>query len=298
MIFFLLLFGLFLVACANTASAGPIGFNSALPLSEGVGIVRSQLMLVRKTGDPTSMSRTATATIIPLVLAYGVSPKLAVFGVLPYVKKRLVMNVSTARINRQATGMGDAKFFARYTLYQSDHWGDTLRIAPFIGLKVPTGQYQQSDAFGLIARPLQVGSGSWDPFAGITITRQTLAWEFDSAISYRYNRQASGFSFGDEARLDASLQYRIMPRSLANAGVPAFVYGVLESGILWNGKNNTAGANDHNSGGITWRIAPGVQYVSRRFVLETLLQIPTVQRLNGTALSTDWLWTAGVRWNF
>ncbi|MDX8378341.1 MAG: hypothetical protein R8L53_10005 [Mariprofundales bacterium] len=293
-----MLFGFSLVVSAGIGSAGPIGFNSALPLSEGVGIVRSQVMMVRKTGDSTSMNRKATATIIPLVMAYGVSPQLALFGVLPYVKKRLDITVGGMRINRQSIGIGDGKLFARYTIYQSDQHGDTLRIAPFAGLKVPSGQYQQSDSVGVLARPLQVGSGSWDPFAGLAVTRQTLAWEFDGAISYRYNSQASGFTFGDEARLDTSFQYRIIPSTLANSGMPAFVYAVLESGVIWNGKNNIAGVSDGNSGGVIWNIAPGLQYVTRRFVLETVLQIPTVQRPNGTALTTDWVWTAGVRWNF
>jgi len=280
------------------AIAGPITFNSALPISEGVGILRSQIKLVRKTGDTTALNRDVTVTAVPLVLAYGVSSKLALFGVLPYVNKRMDITMGAVRIRRQTQGLGDGKLFARYTVYQADHPGDTLRIAPFLGLKAPTGRYDKRDTFGLMPRPLQSGSGSWDPFAGIAITRQTLDWEFDTAVSYRLNTKASGFEFGDEARLDASLQYRVLPRSLDNLGVPAFIYAVLESNLIWNGKNKLAGATDFNSGGTTWNLVPGLQYVTRRYVLETAVQIPALQRLNGTALETDWVWTAGFRWNF
>jgi len=45
-------------------------------------------------------------------------------------------------------------------------------------------------------------------------------------------------------------------------------------------------------------LVPGLQYVTRRYVLETAVQMPVIQQLNGTALQTDWLWTAGFRWNF
>jgi len=287
-----------LFSFAESAAAGPITFNSALPISEGVGIVRSQIKLVRKTGDASALNRDVTVTAVPLVLAYGLSPKLALFGVLPYVNKRMDINMGAKRIQRSAQGLGDGKVFARYTVYQRDIPGDTLRIAPFLGLKIPTGAHDIRDAFGLLPRPLQSGSGSWDPFAGMAITRQTLDWEFDVAASYQVNTKASGFEFGDEVRLDTSFQYRVLPRSLQDVGVPAFVYAVLESSLIWNGKNKLAGATDINSGGTTWNLTPGLQYVTRRYVLETAVQIPTIQRLNGTALETDWVWTAGFRWNF
>ncbi len=289
---------LIMLALPDSSTAGPITFNSALPVSEGLGILRSQMKLVNKSGDITTQNRNLTVTAVPLVLVYGFSSKLALFGVLPYVNKRMDLTMGTQRIRRSTQGLGDAKFFARYTVYQRDRPGDTLRIAPFAGLKMPTGAHNASDAFALLPRPLQSGSGSWDPFAGITVTRQTLDWEFDMATSHRVNTVASGFEFGDEAHFDASFQYRVLPRSLDDVGVPAFVYAVLESNLIWNGKNKLAGATDNNSGGTTWSLSPGLQYVTRRYVLETAVQIPTIQRLNGTALETDWVWTAGFRWNF
>jgi len=287
-----------LLAPVTIAAAGPITFNSALPISEGVGVLRSQITLVRKTGDSTALNRDVTVTAVPLVLAYGLSPKLALFGVLPYVSKRMDISMGAQRVRRSTQGVGDGKFFARYTAYQRDRPGDTLRIAPFLGLKTPTGAHDQGDGLGLLPRALQAGSGSWDPFAGITLTRQTLDWEFDAAASYRLNTAAAGFEFGDEVRLDASFQYRVLPHALDDVGVPAFVYAVLESNVIWHGRNRLAGAADRNSGGTLWNLAPGLQYVTRRYVLETAIQVPAVQRLNGTALQTDWVWTAGFRWNF
>jgi len=283
---------------STPAQAGPITFNSALPLAEGMGILRSQVKLVQKSADVTPAARVLNVTAIPLVLAYGVSPTLALFAMLPYVNKRLDMTVAGKRIRRQTQGIADAVLFARQTVYQRDRPGDTLRIAPFAGLKLPTGSYHQRDGFGLLPRMLQPGSGSWDPLLGLTLTRQTLAWEFDLAAKYQLNTRASGFSFGDEAQLDASFQYRLFPRSLENTGVPAFVYAVLESNVIWNGQNKAGVVSDANSGGLTWNLAPGLQYVTDRFVLEAAIQIPVLQNLNGTALKSDWTVTAGFRWNF
>ncbi len=287
-----------LIGLSTSAQAGPITFNSALPVAKGLGILRSQVKLVRKSGDATSAGRVLNVTAAPVVLVYGASPKLALFGVLPYVDKRLDVTMGGARIRRDAQGIGDALFFARYTVIQVDRPGDTLRIAPFAGLKTPTGSTTRRDTFGLVPHILQPGSGSWDPFLGVALTRQTLDWEFDAAARYQFNTQASGFTFGDEARADASFQYRVFPHTLESGGVPAFVYAVLESNLIWNGKNRFLGVTDPNSGGLTWNLAPGLQYVTDRFVLETAVQIPAAQNLNGSTLESDWVWTAGFRWNF
>jgi len=286
------------ISMVDISHAGPITFNSALPVSEGVGILRSQVKLTRKTGDVTSQQRALNVTAVPLVLAYGFNPKLALFAVLPYVDKRMNLTIGNKRIRRQSKGLGDARLFARYTIYQADKPGDTLRIAPFAGLKMPTGRRNKRDALGVLPRALQSGTGSWDPFVGITLTRQTLGWEFDIAAKYQLNTEASGFTFGDGVRFDASFQYRIVPQSLDDVGVPAFIYVVLESNLLWNASNKLAGATDINSGGTTWNLVPGLQYVTRRYVLETAIELPVVQRLHGTPLEADWVWSAGVRWNF
>jgi len=286
-----------LIGLATSAQAGPITFSSALPVADGMSILRSQVKLVRKSGDATPAGRVLNVTAAPVVLAYGATPKLALFGVLPYVDKRLDISMGGKRIRRDAQGIGDALFFARYTMIQVDRPGKTLRIAPFAGLKTPTGSHSQRDAFGLVPRILQPGSGSWDPFLGVALTRQTLDWEFDAAARYRFNTEASGFTFGDEARADASFQYRVFPRTLGS-GVPAFVYVVLESNLIWNGRNRSLGVTAPNSGGLTWNFAPGLQYVTSRLILETAIQIPVVQNLNGSTLESDWVWTAGFRWNF
>jgi len=49
-----------LFSFAEGAAAGPITFNSALPISEGVGILRSQIKLVRKSGGATALNRDVT----------------------------------------------------------------------------------------------------------------------------------------------------------------------------------------------------------------------------------------------
>jgi hypothetical protein len=97
--------------------------------------------------------------------------------------------------------------------------------------------------------------------------------------------------------MDVSLQKRIWPRELGS-GVPGFVYAVLEANLINQQKNTVNGTNDTNSGGTRLLLAPGLQYVTRRWIAEAALQFPVRQNLNGTALELDTIARAGVRFNF
>ena len=109
--------------------------------------------------------------------------------------------------------------------------------------------------------------------------------------------QANNFEFGDVARFDASLQYRLWPRSL-QSGVPGFLYGVFEGNLIHQNKNQSNGTKDPNSGGTTLFLLPGLQYVTKRWIVEGGVQIPVVQDLNGTALEKDYIVRFGFRFNF
>ena len=121
---------------------------------------------------------------------------------------------------------------ARYTAYKRDQVGKTFRVAPFVGIEIPSGKDDEGDELGQLPQPLQLGSGSWDPSIGTIVTWQTLGWQIDTSASYKFNTGANGFEFGDVARVDFSYQRRLRPRELGE-GVPNFLYGVLESNLIW-----------------------------------------------------------------
>ncbi|MBI1285477.1 MAG: transporter [Thiobacillus sp.] len=280
------------------AVAAPQTFNTALPVAEDQFVARGQF-LYRKIGDdPTPAGATVNVLSGIAAMGYGVTADLAVFGILPYLDKTLkTMTPDGQHIARGSSGIGDFQIFERYTVYRRDAPGRTFRIAPFVGVKMPTGDDNKQDNLGILPMPLQTGTGSWDPFGGFVMTYQTLNYQFDAQAAYKINTAANNFAFGDEARLDASIQYRLYPRALGN-GTPGFFYGVIETNLVHQGKNKTNGASDPNSGGTAFFVSPGVQYVTKRWILEAIVQVPVVQDLNGTALKDDFILRAGFRVNF
>ena len=282
---------------AATAQSAPITFNTALPVHEGGYVLREQFVYMRNADDPTPARRDMEVTGLVSVLGYGVTRDFALFGMLPSFDKRLEMNMGGQDLTRRQSGIGDLTLLGRYTAYEYNAPGRTFRIAPFLGLKAPTAEDDARDGLGRLPPPIQSGSGSWDALGGAVLTYQTLDFQTDSQMSYKANREANGFQAGNVAEFDGSLQYRLWPRSLG-AGVPAFLYGVLEANLVHSAKDRVNGVSDPNSGGTTLLITPGLQYVTRKWIVEAGVQIPVSQHLNSTALKNDYVFTTGLRLNF
>lgn len=281
----------------STAAAAPQTFDTALPVAESEFVFREQFVYRKATDDPSPADRELHVRGGISVLGYGVTGDFVVFGVLPYLDKELDVTTPAGRATRDTSGFADARLFGRYTVYKDDAPGRTFRIAPFFGVELPTGDDKDSDSLGRLPAPLQLGSGSWDPFGGIVLTYETLDYQIDAQASYKLNNEANNFEFGDEARLDASLQYRIWPRELA-AGVSGFLYAVLEGNLLYTDNNEMNGGTDPNSGGTSLFLSPGLQYVTKRWIIEGIVQLPVSQDLNGTAFEDDFIVRAGFRLNF
>ncbi len=283
---------------AEAAWAAPETFNTALPVAKGEFVFREQFFYKKASDDPSPADREVEILGAISVLGYGVTGDLAVFGALPYLDKELDMTTPGGqRVTRSTNGIGDARLFGRYTVFKNNFPGGNFRVAPFAGIELPTGDDDDSDSLGTLPATLQLGSGSWDPFGGVVATYQTLDYQIDVSAGYEVNTEANGFEFGDLARFDASLQYRLWPRELSG-GVPGFLYGVLEANLIYQGKNEIDGSEDPNSGGTTLFVDPGLQYVTKRWILEAIVQWPVFQDLNGTALEDDYIFRAGFRFNF
>src|SRR3546814_18472905 len=94
-------------------------------------------------------------------------------------------------INRDQQGVGDFTVFGRYTAYEFNARGQTFRIAPFLGVKAPTGDSQVRDGLGRLPPPLQPGSGSWDVLGGAALTWPPLDFESARQVNYKAERMGA-----------------------------------------------------------------------------------------------------------
>lgn len=284
------LLALTVLAGAGPAAAGPITFNTALPVGEDVFTARIQ-GIHRDREEDRSGGREVEVDGVVAALGYGFTRNWTGIAVVPWLDKELT---TPGGVRRQADGIGDTTLLARYNAYERNMPGGLFRIAPIGGMVAPTGSSDERDALGEVPRPLQPGTGGWAAIAGVIATRQTLDWQIDAALTGRVNGRHEGFEPGDEIELAASCQYRL---PWPARGAPAFGYAVLETKAIHREDDVVDGARVDN-GGTEWRITPGLQYVARRWVVEAAVELPLADDLPNTALRDDEFWHIGVRFNF
>lgn len=262
---------------ASPVLAAPITFNTALPVSEDEVILRQQFIFTRASGPDTEIDSLTSVT----VGGYGVSSKWAVFGVLPVSH----IEREAAGVESDTFGLADAVLFSRYEILRLDKKGATTRIAPLLGVRLPTGETGASS------------DGSLDIFGGLVATVATTDYNLGGQIVYTANRQANDFEAGDTLSGDASLQYRVWPESLS-ADTKGFLYGVIEGNVTWQDNARFSGARAEQSGGTSFSLSPGLQYVTQRWIVEAAVTIPVANDFSGNMVRPDYAARTSLRINF
>lgn len=282
--------GSLLILLCTPALAAPLTSNTALPVAKGEFVAREQI-LVRERERPDDA--TVEVNVLISVLGYGVTPDLAVFGVLPLLDKTLTPPTGP---KRSTEGQGDLTLFGRYTLWREDMPGRTARIAALGGVIAPTGDDDDRDNQGRLPRPFQNGTGAWGGLAGIVATWQTLDYQLDGQLVYRGFGSDEAYRPGDVYRFDISLQYRLWPKTLTR-GTPGFLYALIEANVIQLDRDVLSGAR-LDTGGTQWFLTPGIQYVTKRWIVEGGVQLPVEQDRNGNAFADEYIARVGLRFNF
>lgn len=292
------------LAGVEPAEAGPITFDAALPVPQGDVVLRNQVVLNRASSDPTGADRTMTGLMVPTTVAYGLHSRVTFMGMLPFAYKRLEMDADAVdgadngRVTRTTSGFGDMRAMVRATPLRIDRTGGKVGASAFGGMKLPTGADSEHDEYGRFPQPFQLGTGSWDPVAGAVFTWTELRWQFDVSGAYHLRTEANDFEAGDEIEGNASFQYRIVPWGQLESGTPNWLKAVLETNLTHAGRDRVGGEPNPDSGGLTWEISPGLQWITTGNIVEASVQIPVVQRLNGDALGGDFRARVSLRSRF
>ncbi|MBI2447653.1 MAG: transporter, partial [Candidatus Omnitrophica bacterium] len=114
----------------------------------------------------------------------------------------------------------------------------------------------------------------------------------------QFNTEDNNFEFGDVLKYNLAYQKRILPQVLPERGVYSQVNLVLEFNGEYAQKDKSGGSIIEDSGGNTLFISPGIQWVTKRWILETSIQLPVIQDLNGSQIETDYIAVTSLRLTF
>jgi hypothetical protein len=280
-----------------------ITFPAASPISAGNIIAREQPSVAE------SSQGTQNFTAETVVL-YGASYNLAFITENASYVSNWTNTVSGGKTTRlYASGLGDTLEEARYTIFQRDDVGSTFRIAPLIGVSIPTGM---DNVNSQAPRDFQPGTGTWGGRGAITLSWQKLYWNFEAEVGYQANAPGAGYQFGNQFFASAGYHFLVWPRDLGT-NVQTEVYGSVETNFFDNGRNQFLGHTASTvggqilpnngqivpeTGGQLWLIDPGIIYSTPLYAVDFTGLLPVLQTYNGHQSRYDYGAELMFRWSF
>ncbi len=255
--------------------ASPATFVTALP------VAKDQL-LVRFNAQPVFSTRGFHSVQFPVNVGYGLNSRLALFlNVSQGFGSMNSSPVSTSRLG--SAGLNDMITYARYTLFKIDKPKSTFRIAPLAGAFIPTGENSLQGPQGLLPKALQTGSGTLDPYFGITMGYNSIRWGMALDSTYRLNPVAErGISPGNQYRSDAQIEYKVLPLRMPEEGLPKLLVLSIESNYIHDSRDRLNGTISTNSGGNTLRQDAILEISTLHWQIGLGAQVPMMQDLTGT----------------
>ncbi|MCE7973732.1 MAG: hypothetical protein DYG92_05295 [Leptolyngbya sp. PLA1] len=242
----------------------------------GVGkwYLRERVQYIKLGDDPSPEDREMDKVVATTALTCGITRELSATLTLPMALS--IEDLAGSSGSDETFGAGDTSLSLKWRPLQWDlNPVDSVRVAVFGGVEAPTGTGD-------------LGSHSWDPFAGVIFTSILGRHGFNQAVSYKFN--SGGDAFGavagdgpdDALRYDSSYLFRLDP-AVYSAQTTAATYLTFEL----NGLYETNGDNEILFG-------PGILYEARTFAVEATVGLPIVRDVDQRP-ETDLVITLGFR---
>jgi hypothetical protein len=208
--------GVAALLASGVAQASPATFVTALP-------VATDQLLVRFNFQSILGSQQFLGLQMPVNVGYGLTSRWAIFA--NFNQAYGSLGATPARPELTSWGAQDTTVFARYTIFKIDRPRSTFRIAPLAGAFLPWGDNALRYKGGpYLPGVLQTGSGTVDPYFGVTMGFNSTSWGWAADTTYRANPVASqGISPGSELRSDGQIEIWLYPRHLPEEGLPKTV---------------------------------------------------------------------------
>jgi len=236
------------------------------------------------TGSDRACDLTGTTTTwkrSTLTLAYGVSSRIGVTAVIPYIwkiKTRYLPAVDT-QVKNTTDGLGDVSLVGQFSVIPRD-FVTYREVSIGLGVKLPTGATDKRNYGFLLPEELQPGTGSWDFLGSISFYQGWELVDIYASSSYQVTTESEGFKFGSQLFYLLSANLHVMGRldvSLAFSGTV-------------RGEDRQDGESPESTGRHQLWIVPGLQaqVIPRWLRLQLYFEAPVYQHFNGTQLGSEY----------
>jgi hypothetical protein len=234
-------------------------------------------------GDPLDRRQVDEAAL--LAVHYGLRYDLQLTAMLPYVDRTLTLDDPSGPDRYSADGLGDAVLAAKWRVQRWDAPGVGTNLSVLAGAELPTGSDDERDHGVLLPRDLQPGSGSWDPFGGLSLTHEPGRWRFNAFAVYQRNGEGSrDAKNGDRfaAEIAAGNRFWLHPYP------GPFMRADLMLRYRWEDRDRVGGHDDPDSGGEQVSVAVNWAFRPRPILdLQLSVEVPVWQSLEGAQLKDE-----------
>jgi hypothetical protein len=207
-----------------------------------------------------------------LALSWSPHKRVTLAATLPWITSWVQPSAGRRTL---VNGLGDLELAARTVVFSERSFAPHHVLWAMGGLKLPTG-YRVYDAAGYpVSDDDQPGSGSWDPFTGLTygwFSERALS-VFSSTSGRLTTRGWHGYTRG--ASVNSSTALQVQPLN----------WGALQGGVdwVWQAADKLGnGARVPNTGGFVGYVMIGaLANPWRDLLLRAVVDVPVVTALNG-----------------
>jgi len=216
-----------------------------------------------------------------LTLAYGVSSRIGVTAVVPYIwkSKTHYLPAIDAPVKNTTDGLGDVSLVGQFSVIPRN-FVTYRELSLGLGVKFPTGATDKRTYGFLLPEELQPGTGSWDVLSSISFYQGWELVDIYASTSYQLTSEYEGFEFGNQLSYLLSANLHIVERldvSLAFSGTV-------------RGEDRQDGESLESTGRHQLWIVPGLQaqIIPRWLRLQLYFEAPVYQHFNGTQLGSEY----------
>jgi hypothetical protein len=235
--------------------------TSAAQPSTGTFLFRQTVEYQKFGHDPSGLDRDIEQFRFNTQLSFGLTKDLTIIGQVPLYHRSV--DSPAEGVSNDDFDLGDANITLKLRLWQHDTGPvDTMRLSLLAGLDLPIGQ----EPFG---------NGGWDPMIGAVFTAIRDRHGVNLAARYQFNTHQRSEApidvdggIEDTLFVDAAYLFRLAPQQWA-ADIHGAWYAMAELSTTYE-----------TNGDVEVRLAPGIMYEARNWVIEAMVQVPVYDDLD------------------
>lgn len=213
-----------------------------------------------------------------MAVSYGISSRLGISIIAPYIWKEKSLIVTDRRINYNTDGIGDITGIVRFSIIPRD-FVNFRELSMGLGLKAPTGSTDACSYGMVLPKELQPGTGSWDYHGSLSFFQGFEPVDFIVSATYMVTSTDEGYKFGNQFSYLINSRFHLYPQ----VDISLALTGIIRA------KDKQGGEEQSNTGRSQVWLTSGlqVQALPDFLRLHANFEIPIYQHFNGIQLGSD-----------